>query len=769
MTALKSLEDLPSIGSVLGPREEQNAQISKTETGPSAPARQDDTDSENELPLIMRGLSPGPSSSRPKKAFLAKSSADEPNNATADSLSMLQSIHVPSPEDIVSADDNATPGWSSSVYSVDEDQEANPRRIYRVSSDDASSVYSNDESGVASAVGPAGDDEIARPVSPIMGLFEQTMAASRRGNNAAALGAGNMATQSHGVSSAGAMQLGHPMTDASRNTSFGSIIRQACSEDRDAPSSNAYPPAAHGRYNMITPAIRQTANNRQASGQSAASSSRVANYSRKGKVNIAMEPPYPPPSGPLPPTPDWKPVTARRPAYVPPPPKRVPPSVPAPPVIPLRKRPSLTSEELDTIAKKAGSALQTRVLAKPESFASGSNFRAEKPIHDSRTSPDFKVPDLVPEGLRIRKSRNDGTPPRLGQQEPRPLLATASTTQFDTARTQAGFRGYGNSRHPLATPSGSRIRPSTSQAQQIRPSASQVMPLSKENLDHIEQAYQRSLQFQRDNPLGQPSLHTSFNLYETIEDFSVPTYGSMPTKSNIHDGRMGTNRAPTPACFADSESPIQSDTKSTASALYTPAIVNAAGGASFKTTKAHEEYTMQQMLKDREEVIVASARLRAMGSGYFTQRATQRPKTPKVETTGPCPAPKSVEPVSESRPARADSPALVPRPASPTKGFKGKMQKVAEKLKLRKSSKNLREIKQTDTKASKASKASLGSSHDSKSHKGRSTPSLPLTRQRSGAELMVSEEDEIPPVPAIPLRHRKEFKQMEKGKGKARE
>lgn len=774
MTTLKSLEDLPSIGFVLAAPKEQDAQASEAEAGPSVPAPQNgqDMDSGSDSPLYMRGLRDYASSPTLKKAVLAQSDTDESNNTMAGSVSTRQLINVPTPAQIIPPNDNAMPGWTSSVSSMDGDEEANKaRRIYRVSSDDASSVYSNDESGVVSMAGLTDDRDVTRPISPIMGLFEQTMAATRRGNDSAPVGTSNMATQTRGASSTGAMQENHPMTDASRNTSFGSIIRQACSEGRDALSYNAYPPAARGRHNFVAPtALQQIAQNRHVSGKSGVSNGTVANYSRRGLLRVATESPYPPPTGPLPPTPDWKPVTARRQPYIPPPPERTPPSVPAPPEIPLRKRPSLTNEELDILGKKAGHALQTRfMMEQSESFASAGNLRPEKPLHGSRTSADFKVPDLVPEGLHVRKGRTDETRLRSGRQAPQPQLASAITAQFDTARTQADFRGHGNSRPPLAFQGESRIRPSASQGQQIRPSASQAMPLNKANLDHMQLAYQRSQQLRPTFSWGQSSLHTSINVYETTEDFSVSRHGDVPTKSNVHNGRTAANPPPTPATFADTESPTQRDTKGTAPTLYTPAIVRPgapAGGLSFRSTEAHEKYTMEQMLKDREEVVAASARLRDMGSGYFGQRATQRPKTLKVETTDFAPAAKVVEHVGEIRLPQAESPTLVPRPASPTKGFKGKMQRVAEKLKLRKSSKNLREIKRTDT---KVSKMSLGSSHGSKSQKGRSTPSIPLARQRSGAELMVSEDDEIPPVPAIPLRHRKTFKKMEESKGKAKE
>src|SRR5690606_6928777 len=112
------------------------------------------------------------------------------------------------------------------------------------SSDDGSFVCSNEEPDMVRSVDLRGyDGNYPRPVSPTLGIIEQEIATS--GYLDSQIPRPNYyqeATQTQAYTSTfGASPENLPMDDESRNTSVGSIIRDACKEQR-GPSS----PAAHG-------------------------------------------------------------------------------------------------------------------------------------------------------------------------------------------------------------------------------------------------------------------------------------------------------------------------------------------------------------------------------------------------------------------------------------------------------------------------------------------------------------------------------------------
>lgn len=670
---------------------------------------------ESNTRMADHAIDDGPSSVHPTDEPAPVSSTDIADHVTSGWSSSVHLINEPLPESNAGIANQVTPEWSSSVYSSDEDDDvkkSHGRHIYRVSSDDASSIYSNNEPGVAGSAGPWEDDDgIPRPVSPTLGIYDQAVAGgSAPANRHPTLGYYDIkSAQSQALMpTIDASQENRPANGLSRNTSFGSIVREACKEYHDSPASNAYPPAAHGRDAfMMSGALhaRATAPSRQVSGNSASSSGTVINYSRKGHLFTAPAmSPHLPPNAPLPPPPDWKPVTRTRSPYVPLPPKRPAPAIPseaaAKPAIPLRKRPSLTNEELNAVIKRADAAHESSVSTQLNAHSTTNNIRVDKSFQVSRTSSDFQLPDLVPQALRVRPKIHDETSFVPGGRQPAPKLASTSASQLDMAPPQAGVHGYGNEGQSL-----------------------------------------RQMDIDYENQVS----HHDFSSSSEIE--------SMPAHQNTHNARLAVQRAPTPAMFADADSPASRHTTSSGMTLWPQVNAYApAGSVSFSTSKTYDEHSEREMQEDREVIVQASERLRAMGSRYFTQRAV-RPSTSKDESADFGPGFGSVQSPSGTKLLREDHPALSSAPSTSPKGFKGKMQKVAEKLKLRKSSKNLRAEKKV---AKKASKSSLGSLYNSaKSSKGRSTTSLAIIRQRSQAELVVP--NEVPPVPAIPLRHRKTF------------
>lgn len=321
---------------------------------------------------------------------------------------------------------------------------------------------------------------------------------------------------------------------------------------------------------------------------------------------------------------------------------------------------------------------------------------------------DMKDPELIPEGLRVRrKGKNERGTMIYGRKPPISPSVPSSTSRF----------------------SGGTPRSSTSQA----PSSHQA------TTDTVRPPLRRSQRIQPTTSQGESPRQISVSQFQPARhDFSLPSHGkalSKPT-SGIH---------------------VHRETK-----------------VSFEPNKRHMQDSDEELQKDRERIIEANERLCAMGRGYSTQRASYHPAAAKGDNGNLEGRSKTtITSGSDGLTAEAKSTSSNLPVAADPKGIKGKMHKVASKLKLRKSSGNMREVK----KARKAiSKASISYPHDpAEMPDGKLTsPSQAIGRQRSAADFMVSD-DVIPPVPAIPLRHRKTFAQMEedqegkmgKGKGNA--
>ena len=659
-----------------------------------------------------------------------------------------------------------TPEWSSSVYSNDEDDKDQlydeekhvaSRRVFRISGDDSSSIYSNPDPGIVRSVGPWDyDDEVPRPVSPTLGIFEREISFSRPpASYFRESGGYSGPARTQGVSSTiGSSAEGHGIHELSPRSSFGSFMRKACEQqdDENSLAAIAYPPASRDRDSSIVPDTAQVADSRHVSAALAPSRVAVVNYSRKGQVrNITTMPPHPPPNMPLPAPPGWKPESQRRPDYAPLallPPTRPAPAIPAPPQIPLRKRPTLTKEELGMARNKTVGAHEASPMSQAKARAHPGNKSVEKIANVPGCLGDMKDPELIPEGLRVRREgKNERGTMIYGRKPPISPSVPSSTSRFS-----GGTPRSSTSQAPsLQQSSTDCIRPPLRRAQRTQPATSQGESLRQTSVDHFQ---------------------------STRHELSLPLQvETAAAETKAGDVRMTSKRPPIPTMLGVDSWPGPNKTTGTEKALSKPTsgiYVHRETKVSFEPDERHTGNMDQELQDDREKVIEVNERLCAMGRGYSTQRASYHPAAAKCDNGNfEARFKTTITSGSDGLTAEAKSTTSNLPVAADPKGIKGKMHKVASKLKLRKSSGNMRDVK----KARKAiSKASISYPHNpAEMPDGKVTsPSQAIGRQRSAADFAVSD-DLIPPVPTIPLRHRKTFAQMEegqegkmgKGKGKA--
>lgn len=215
-----------------------------------------------------------------------------------------------------------------------------------------------------------------------------------------------------------------------------------------------------------------------------------------------------------------------------------------------------------------------------------------------------------------------------------------------------------------------------------------------------------------------------------------------------------TQRIPTPLGFSLAASASRESLADSDVSIWHPVPIHVrtpnADSPGPHTDASERHASLREILRDRE-MVPASERLQSMVSSYSTQRAVQRPYKSADMSNDFGPGFAVVESASGNGIVRADHPSHQDASPTPKASFKDKMRglkkgtaKITGMLKLRKSSKNMREDKTPGL-----------------MNQVRSIPSLARLRQRSYMDLRKAEQNEdVPPVPAIPLRHRKTSAQV---------
>lgn len=585
------------------------------------------------------------------------------NDPTGHDPSSVHSENDPTAENNTSLDDHVTSDYSSSVHSEDELEGVN-RRVHRVSSDDSSSLYSNNDSGVAGPTNPFTEKPAARVVSPSLGFSDSSAEAAQEHDSPT---------------------LGHfDESELPRAPTPAQYYPIAPLPQR--PNWAAVPARPRASTPTPTPALAYMT---------------------------------------LPPQADWAPVVPRLSALHHP--GKTPLATPLPPAIPPRKRRSLTGKEMSAIAKRADAALETRQLP-TGSTKTGQTIRA------SPTSPDSKAPGPVPECPRVDRVQ-DSEGSAFSGHTPTPQLVSGTQSQLETTptRSHAGpsngnFQLTANKRSRNIAPDRATYRvTNTNQengAARQDPSFSpqpESIPFSIAPLPAPSALVQRI-----PTPLG--FLHAASASRESLADSDVSTWHPAPTHARISSGRDS------PGPHADA---------------------------------SERHASLREILRDREQIVQASERLRSMGSGYATQRAAHRASKSADLRTDFGPGFAIVDTASGNGVVRADHPSHQETSTAPKASFKEKIRglkkgtaKITGMLKLRKSSKNTREDKAPEGSLDMTSLES-GRKTPELMKKVRSIPSLARLRQRSHMDLRKAGRDgDVPPVPAIPLRHRKTSAQV---------
>lgn len=573
------------------------------------------------------------------------------------------------------------------MYSEDELEDVG-RRVYRVSSDDSSSLYSNNEPGVAASTNPFTGNSAPRAVSPSLGFEGFT-------DEPAQDPPPTLVYHRDEPELLWARSLETSSTTPRNASSSGTII-------------NSPQPS---RPRALTPAPPQLCG-------------WAAVLPRRPRGSTPT--PTPAPNRALPQQVDWTPVKPR--LSAPPHPDRAPPATPLPPAIPSRKRPSLTGEEMSTIVKRADATLETRQL-------STGNIPGGQAIQGSSTSPDSKAPELVPECLRVNRVRDSEGPALTGYGTPQ--LVSATRSQFEIMPTQ--FHDGPSTEHIQFT-------------------------ANRRRRNHAP-----DLATYRDTSMDQETGLTrqDFSFSPQSERMSSPA-APLPTP---HDARSElAQRVPAPAEFAHPSSASRETLASSDVSTWHPASIrghsNDSGVLDPDTNKSGKHAST--LTQDQESITQASERLREMGSGYATQRAEHRPakSTDISEDFGSGFA--VVDSASGNGVVRADHPSYQEASKPPKASFKEKMRglrrgtaKITGMLKLRKSSKDMRKDSRTPDGSLDKTSMESGRKTPGLMKKVRSIPSFARLRQRSHMDLRKTGEDgNAPPVPAIPLRHRKTSAQV---------
>lgn len=582
--------------------------------------------------------------------------ADDGNTPLIDTTghdpSSVHSDDVPAAENETPLDDHVTPDYSSSVHSEDELEGVN-RRVHRVSSDDSSSLYSNNDPGVAGSTNPFTEGSASLAVSPSLGFNDSSADA----------------TQEHDSPTLGHYDE-HELPQAHTPAQY---YPSAPLPQR--PDWAAVPPRPRVSTPTPAPSLAYMA--------------------------------FPPPA-------DWTPVVPR--LSAPHHSDETPPATPLLPAIPPRKRPSLTGEEMSVIAKRADAAQETG-----------------QAIHGSPTTPDSKAPGLVPECRRVdRDQGSEGSAFSACTSTPR--LVSATQSQFETSPTRSHvgpstgtFQLTASKRRRNVAPDRATYRAtSTYQENGTAPQDSAISPQPERIPSTAAPLPSTSALIQRiPTPLG--FLHAASASRESLAESDVSTWHPAPIHTRIPN--------------ADSPGP--------------------------NTDASERHASLRETLRGREEIVQASERLRSMGSGYATQRAAHRASKSADLSTDFGPGFMAVDTASGNGIVRADHPSHQDASSTPKASFKEKMRglkkgttKITGMLKLRKSSKNMRGDKAPEGSLDMTSLES-GRKTPGLMKKVRSIPSLARLRQRSHMDLRKAGRDgDVPPVPAIPLRHRKTSAQV---------
>ncbi|SPO04417.1 uncharacterized protein DNG_07102 [Cephalotrichum gorgonifer] len=490
---------------------------------------------------------------------------------------------------------------------------------------------------------------------------------------------------------------------------------------------------------------------------------------------------------------DWTPPQPRRPGSVFLPPETSPPggplpALPPPPPIPLRKRPSMAPEETAAIVQRVkntrtgkSSISATTVIdsteveadpgligvesasptaTHPDILASPARARSGHVFHSSPTTPTFDVPALVPNGLRLRRRGNIDGSPLSGRQASMPLLSSNGTPQIDATPTRSDSKLDGD----------------------------RLVQSGGEMGHHaIESSPQITLR-RTSEVRGRPMTRRDFSFSARAEAMGSPPGPSMLAAA------VGP-RTPTPVPSDSGSTKLREDRGSAGSLprfRHAGAQGRFSGDSRVFGSPLRQVETISQQSEDsegkgnNEEVFRATERMRALGSGYFSQRALSRQAKSRAETredgnedaaTGQ----NGTQSASRGRNGVRES------ETTPKGSLKAKLRllkgKMSGRFGRRKGSggdgggwdspkPSFDEYPKTSFDRSpkpSVEMSSGGSGRQSISRlarRVRSIPSLSLARRASKEDGGGTGEEDVPPVPAIPAQHRGVSAQVEEYKTK---
>lgn len=279
-----------------------------------------------------------------------------------------------------------------------------------------------------------------------------------------------------------------------------------------------------------------------------------------------------------------------------------------------------------------------------------------------------------------------------------------------------------------------------------------------------DRATYRIMSMDQETEAAQQSLPSSFK----SDSLSSPASQLIP--GDAHNA--STQRVPTPSGFPNPASASRESLADSDVSIWHPAPIQVPTwnrSAVFGPAQTIEKQASTTM-QDREDMTQASERLREMGSGYSPQRTAYRPSKSADMSNEFCPGIVAMDSASGNGFVRADHPSYqdASRNPPPKPSFKEKMRslkkgtaKITDILKLRKSSKEIQKENKTPEDSLDMTLVDSGRKTPGLLKKVRSIPSLSRLRQRSHVNIRkATQNGDVPPVPVIPLRHRKTSAQV---------